>query len=130
MEFNINNKPNFTDPTVLSLTNCINWLYVGKNTRKYIKLKDSTIEVFLSLEVHHTRPPLEILFRDSNYKYIGAFTYNLIKDPINNQCEILRSECLFLDGFGTNRSYLVTSQAIERLMEYPDIKEWLIWNRP
>jgi hypothetical protein len=128
MEFNLNNKPNFTDPVILSLTNLNNWLSVTTNTRKYIKLKNSTIEVFLSL--YPTKPTLEIIFRDDNYAYIGGFTYILVKNSTNEHCYILRSDCLFLDGFGASRSYLVTSQAIEKLMEYPDIKEWLIWNRP
>lgn len=124
-------KPNFTDPTILRLTNTLHWSYVTKNTKKYIKLKESTIEVSLYLTTdYNTKPPLEILFRDNKDNLIGAFTYYVFRDPIDTQCALSRSECLFLDGFGTNRSYMTTSRAVEKLMEYSDIKEWLLWNQP
>lgn len=125
------NKPNFTNPTILRLTNSSYWVYVTKSTKKYIKLKESTIEISLYLDTNYNnKPPLEILFRDYKDNLIGAFTYYVFRDPIDVQCSLSRAECLFLDGFGTSRSYMTPSKAIEKLMEYPDIKEWLLWNQP
>jgi hypothetical protein len=125
------NKPNFTDATILKLTNSSHWIPVTKHTKKYITLKESTIEISLYLDLsYNTSPPLEIMFRDNKDNLIGAFTYYLFRDPIDAQCSISRAECLFLEGFGTDRSYMTTSKAVEKLMEYPDIKEWLLWNQP
>lgn len=124
------NRPNFTDSTILRLTNSAYWTFIHKNTKKYIRLKESTIEVFLSLDIHHTRPPLEILFRDSKDNLIGAFTYYVFRSSTSEQCTLSQAECLFLEGFGESRSYMSISRAVEKLMEYPDIKEWLLWNQP
>lgn len=128
MEYSIRG-PNFTSSIILNLTNTYNWIKFDKTESRYIKLKNSTIEVFLHLDNSRSRPPLEILFRDDKDNLIGAFTYNLVRDPFHNQCNISQAECLFLEKFGSLNSYMSTSAAVEKLMEYPDIKEWLLWNQ-
>jgi len=39
-------------------------------------------------------------------------------------------DTLFMETFGRQNSYLSKTAAIEKLMTYPDFREWLLWNRP
>ncbi len=131
MEF-ILNRPNFTDPTIVKLTSTVYWVtsVTSRITRKEIFLEESTIVISLNLGLPgQIEPSFEILFRDSWDNLIGSFVYFVSKDPISTDLILSLKDVLFLSGFDSNRSYLTKSQAIEKLMEYPDIKEWLLWNQ-
>lgn len=127
------NRPNFTDSTIVRLTNTIYWSTSVTNriTRKEIRLKESIIVIHLNIgQPYQIEPSLEILFRDKLDNLIGSFLYFISRDPANTELILFLKDVLFLSSFDSNRSYLTKSQAIEKLMEYPDIKEWLLWNQP
>ncbi len=127
------NRPNFTDPTIVRLTNTIYWVtsVTSRITRKEIRLKESVIVIYLNIgQPHQNEPSFEILFRDKLDNLIGSFLYFISKDPVNTELILFLKDVLFLSSFDSNRSYLTKSQAVEKLMEYPDIKEWLLWNQP
>lgn len=132
MESNLN-RPNFTDPVILKLTNSDYWVTSVTNriTRKEIRLRESVIVVYLNIgQPHQINPAFEILFRDKNDNLIGSFLYFIFRQPINTELVLSLKDVLFLSDFGGNKSYLTKSQAIEKLMQHPDIKEWLLWNQP
>ena len=122
------NKPVFTDEQILKffdkqwLTRCV----TGAASER-IKLGESEIHISFNIR----RPPeLAIYFRSQGGILIGYFAYSLAIDPFTIQLRIMRQGCSFLETTDS-KSYLMTkTAAIEKLMTYPDFKEWLLWNRP
>lgn len=123
--------PSFTDKTILSLINTDSWIkYSSRYISEEIRLKESRIIVSLNFKASYGTPPFALSFRDKNDGLIGALTYQMHADPIKPGCNLSLAECLFLDSFYTERSYLSRAESIEKLMGYPDIAEWLLWNSP
>ncbi len=127
MEPNI--QPIFTDRNVLKFLN-ENWLFRqnSKLIRESIALNDSCLIIGFSFDSY---PQLSLSFRDKYDGLIGSFTYSLQRS-ISDMTLIPRSvEVLFLESFGNpNSAFMTKSAAIELLLQYPDFKEWLLWNRP
>lgn len=69
-------------------------------------------------------PVLFIAFR-YNKRHAGSFSYTLM---LNNKGKITMNH---LDSYfyGADNRRLKKHEAIEKLMEYKEIKEWLIWNQ-
>lgn len=123
--------PSFTDKIILNLINTDSWIkYPTPYISEEIRLKESCIVVSINFKVSYGTPPFALSFRDKYDSLIGAFTYQMHADPIKPGCNLSLSECLFLDSFYTERSYLSRTESIEKLMGYPDIAEWLLWNSP
>lgn len=123
--------PSFSDKTILRLINSNNLIkYTSPYISEEIRLKESCIVASLNFKVSYGTPPFALYFRDKNDGLIGAFTYQMHADPFKPDYNLSLAECLFLDSFYTERSYLSRAESIEKLMGYPDIAEWLLWNKP
>ena len=126
--------PTFTDKTILRLINYNSWSkYTSPYTSEEIRLKESCILVslnFKDFKAAYGTPPFTLSFRDKYDSLIGIFTYQMHADPTKLECNLSLAECLFLGAFYTVRSYLSRTESIEKLMGYPDIAEWLLWNNP
>lgn len=126
MEYVMN--PTFTDPVILKFLD-ENWLFSqpSKQVWREILKGCCTISVrFDSTEF----PSLYITFRAETDNFIGSFSYHLERSPISMELTPIFVESLFMENFGSKNSYLSKTAAIEKLMNYPDFKEWLLWNRP
>ena len=126
MEYVMN--PTFTDPVILKFLD-ESWLsnQPSKQVWKGIPIGGSTISVsFNSTEF----PCLYITFRTETDNLVGSFSYHLERNPISIELTPIFVESLFMETFGRQNSYLSKTAAIEKLMNYPDFKEWLLWNRP
>ena len=129
MEPDLNlNKPVFTDPLVLKFLD-ENWLFshTSRKVHRDITAGHSIISIsFDSMEF----PCLYITFRMDTGNFIGSFSYHLERSPISMEMAPILVDTLFMETFGRKTSYLSKTAAIEKLMTYPDFKEWLLWNRP
>jgi len=121
----------FTDKTILNLVNSNSWIkYPSQYISEEIRLKESCIVASVNFKSSYGTPPFTLSFRDKNDSLIGLFAYQIHADPIKTVYNLSLEECLFLDAFYTERSYLTRTESIEKLMGYPDIAEWLLWNNP
>lgn len=129
MESNVNTT--FTDPVILKFLD-ESWLssQPSKQVWRDIPTGCSTISVsFNSTEF----PCLYITFRTETDNLVGSFSYHLERlerSPISIELTPIFVESLFMETFGRKNSYLSRTASIEKLMNYPDFKEWLLWNRP
>lgn len=126
--------PSFSDKKILRLINSNSWIkYTSPYIYEEIRLKESCILAslnFKDFKAAYGTPPFTLSFRDKYDSLIGVFTYQMRADPIKLECNLSLAECLFLDSFHSERSYLSRTESIEKLMGYTDIAEWLLWNNP
>lgn len=123
--------PNFTDKTILYLLNELNWIDLpnGLGYRE-IKLGNSAILADLNLRAKADwERPFAITFATEE-SVIGTFGYDIQRSPFSFDICLSRRNILFQKTVDRKNYPLSRSEAIERLMDYPDFKEWLIWNQP
>ena len=121
-------NPTFTDPVILKFLD-ESWLSSipsGKVSRE-ILVGHSIIRIGFDTKLIHQ---LNISFLTEKYNFIGSFSYHLERSPISMELTPIFVESLLMETFGRQNSYLSKTAAIEKLMNYPDFKEWLLWNRP
>ena len=126
MEPNVNT--NFTDPVILKFLD-EGWLSSipsGKINRE-IPVGHSSIHIGFDAKL---TPQLNISFLTEKYNFVGSFSYRLERSPISMELTPILVQNLFMKTLGNKISYPSKAAAIERLMDYPDFKEWLLWNRP
>jgi len=120
------NKPVFTDPVVLKFLD-ENWLFSHTSSKVHRDIPAG--HSIISIRFDSTQfPSLYIDFRTDNF--VGSFSYHLEKSPISMEMIPISMDTLFMETFGRQNSYLSKTAAIEKLMTYPDFREWLLWNRP
>lgn len=126
MEYVMN--PTFTDPVILKFLD-ENWLF--SQSSKEVWKEIPTGCCMISVRFNSTEfPCLYITFLTEKYNFIGSFSYHLERSLISMELTPIFAQSLFMETFGRQNSYLSKTAAIEKLMNYPDFKEWLLWNRP
>lgn len=121
-------SPTFTDPVILKFLD-EGWLFSKPfyKINREIPVGHSIISISFDAKLI---PQLYISFRTETDNFIGSFSYHLERSPISMELTPIFVESLFMETFGRQNSYLSKTAAIEKLMNYPDFKEWLLWNRP
>lgn len=126
MEHNV--SPTFTDPVILKF---LDEAWLSSQSSDQLWKGIPTGHSMISVSFNGTEyPNLHITFRDYNNDLVGSFSYHLKRSSISMELTPFFVESFFLETFGKQNSYLSKAAAIERLMDYPDFKEWLLWNRP
>jgi hypothetical protein len=122
------NKPAFTDERILKFFNK-QWVVTIPSGHTYEVIRVGELNICLNLNLRQS-PHLSLHFYSKNNDTIGCFTYNLSMNISSNELEATTGEPFFLETFNSRDSLMTRSAAIEKLMTYPDFKEWLLWNRP
>jgi hypothetical protein len=122
------NKPAFTDERILKFFNK-QWVTSCHSGFASQIIELGELEIHVSFNIRKS-PELVIYFRSKGNGTIGYFTYNLRIDPFFSELRVIGQGCFFLESFDSIESLMTRSAAIEKLMTYPDFKEWLLWNRP
>ncbi len=121
------NKPVFTDPVILKFMDSA-WLFSKPHNK--VKSEIPVGHSFISISFDARQfPSLYISFRKDSLDMIASFSYHLERSPISMEMTPIFIESLSMETFGRMNSCLSKTAAIEKLMTYPDFKEWLLWNR-
>lgn len=126
MEYDV--KPTFTDPVLLKFLD-ENWLFPQSSNKVWREIPVGHLNISINFDARQF-PSLYISFRNEIDDLVGSFSYHLERSPVSTEMIPIFCESLFLETFGRQNSYLSKTAAIEKLMNYPDFKEWLLWNRP
>ena len=121
-------NPTFTDPVILKFLD-ESWLSSipsGKINRE-ILVGHSSIHIGFDAKLI---PQLNSSFRTEKYIFIGSFSYHLERNPISIELTPIFAQSLFMETLVGKTIIYSKTAAIEKLMNYPDFKEWLLWNRP
>jgi hypothetical protein len=126
MEPNV--SPTFTDPVILKFLD-ESWLASSTSGKINSEILVGHSSIHIGFDAKLT-PQLHISFLTEKYNFIGSFSYHLERNPVSMELTPIFVQTLFLETFGKQKSYLSKTASIEKLMNYPDFKEWLLWNRP
>lgn len=126
MEYGV--RPVFTDPVILKFLD-ERWLFNQSSGKVWREIPVGYSIISISFDAKLI-PQLYISFRTETDDLVGSFSYHLERSPISMELTPIFVESLFMETFGRQNSYLSKTAAIEKLMNYPDFKEWLLWNRP
>ncbi len=126
----------FTDKRLLDLLDYKN-LIMSRNfygNRGFIGeillTKDSSIKVLFENQpsVRNIQTISTLFLSFYHKEFIGEFSFTIECSPIDYSLKFHFHDVRFLDDFASPNGYLTKSASLERLMEYPEFKEWLIWN--
>lgn len=126
MEYGV--RPGFTDPVILKFLD-ERWLFNQSSGKVWREIPVGHSIISISFDATEF-PSLYISFRDEIGSFAVSLSYHLERCPISTELTPIFVESLFMETFGRQNSYLSKTAAIEKLMTYPDFKEWLLWNRP
>ena len=130
-------KPSFTDKKLLDILDYRNLISVRPSTfygrgflGEILLSENSSIKVlfehFPALAGLQSRDLLVLSFYERNY--IGEFSFYAEQGPFDTTLNLYFNDSRFLSDFASPNTFLSKSESIERLMEYKDFREWLIWN--
>lgn len=126
MEYGV--RPVFSDPVILKFLD-ERWLFHQSSGKVWREIPVGRLSISVSFDTTEF-PALYISFRNEIDNFIGCFSYHLERCPISTELTPIFAESFFLETFDRKNSYLSRAAAIEKLMNYPEFKEWLLWNRP
>jgi hypothetical protein len=126
MEPNVNTA--FTDPVILKFLD-EGWLSSIPSGKINSEILVGHSSIHIGFDAKLT-PQLHISFLTEKYNFVGSFSYHLERSPVSMELTPILAQNLFMETLGNKISYPSKTAAIERLMDYPDFKEWLLWNRP
>jgi hypothetical protein len=131
-------KPSvFTDKRLLKILDPRNIISVrpstfyGRGSLGEVILTDySSIKVlfehFPSIAGLKSRDLIILSFYEKSF--IGEFSFSVENSPFDIRINLYFNDSRFLNNFASQDAFLSKSESIEKLMEYPDFKEWLVWN--
>jgi len=61
-------------------------------------------------------------------KNLGGLSYFIVRNPDSMDSDVYFDSSFFLKPFDSKEAFLSKAESIERLLEYPEFREWMVWN--